>query len=156
MVHHTKRQDSATISQVRYRREMARILLFAALMACYSPPQPVCGFVCGSGGACPPDYHCGNDHRCHLNGSPDSTMCAGPDAATPDAGVDSRCDIDAPPDAACPANHCLNAMLDCDETDVDCGGATCAKCMNNKRCLVDTDCISGHCTLMGMMKVCTP
>jgi hypothetical protein len=37
---------------------------------CYDVPQPVCGFFCGSGGACPDDYTCNPaDNRCHLNGS---------------------------------------------------------------------------------------
>ena len=39
--------------------------------SCYSPPEPDCGFFCGSGGACPSDYTCGGDQRCHLIGSPE-------------------------------------------------------------------------------------
>jgi hypothetical protein len=40
------------------------------VVACYQPPQPDCGFFCGSGGECPSDYTCGADQRCHLDGSP--------------------------------------------------------------------------------------
>ncbi|MBL9016908.1 MAG: Ig-like domain-containing protein, partial [Myxococcales bacterium] len=61
-------------------------------MACYDVPQPVCGFVCGAGGACPDDYTCNPaDNRCHLNGSPPTTCPGGADAGidTPDGpGID--------------------------------------------------------------------
>jgi hypothetical protein len=33
------------------------------------------------------------------------------------------------------------------ETDVDCGGAVCAPCADAKKCLADTDCVSGVCAL---------
>ena len=53
-----------------------------AVAACYSPPKPDCGFICGAGGACPTDYFCAHDGRCHLNGTSE-TMCA--DAGIPDS-----------------------------------------------------------------------
>ena len=47
---------------------------------CYDVPQPVCGFVCGTGGACPDEYTCNQaDHRCHLNGSTPTTCLGGND-----------------------------------------------------------------------------
>ncbi len=46
------------------------------MAACYSTPQPDCGFVCGPSGECPADYQCGADKRCHLNGTPSSLVCA--------------------------------------------------------------------------------
>jgi hypothetical protein len=47
------------------------------LTACYSPYEPDCGFVCGSGGTCPDDYTCNSaDNLCHLNGSSPSMTCA--------------------------------------------------------------------------------
>ncbi len=52
-----------------------RVVWLAALVACYSPYEPECGFVCGDGGACPPDYTCGSDNICHLNGSPAGHVC---------------------------------------------------------------------------------
>lgn len=30
--------------------------------------------------------------------------------------------------ASCPANHCQNGIVDCDEQKLDCGGATCPAC----------------------------
>jgi hypothetical protein len=54
------------------------IALIVTPAACYSPYEPVCGFVCGTGGACPADYTCASDNVCHLNGSPASTTCPSP------------------------------------------------------------------------------
>jgi hypothetical protein len=45
----------------------------------------------------------------------------------------------------CVPASCLNDALDGDETDVDCGGASCAPCSADKICLVPTDCVSGVC-----------
>jgi Bacterial Ig-like domain len=46
-------------------------------ISCYATPEPDCGFVCGSGGACPDDYACASDSICHRLGSPPSTVCTG-------------------------------------------------------------------------------
>ncbi|CAN5848522.1 hypothetical protein BH11MYX3_BH11MYX3_21890 [soil metagenome] len=51
---------------------------------CYNVPEPVCGFFCGSSGACPADYTCMADNRCHLNGAA-ATMCFSIDAGPSDA-----------------------------------------------------------------------
>jgi hypothetical protein len=59
--------------------------------ACYSPPQPDCGFVCKRGGECPSDYFCAPDGICHRNGTSPTAPCA------IDARVDSPRPIDAPP-----------------------------------------------------------
>jgi hypothetical protein len=60
--------------------------------ACYSPPHPECGFVCGTSGQCPADYSCNSvDRVCHLNGSSPTMLCAH------DAAVGSE---PPPPDAA--------------------------------------------------------
>ena len=40
---------------------------------------------------------------------------------------------------------CTNGVKNGDETDVDCGGATCAKCADGKMCLGGGDCQSGDC-----------
>ena len=36
-----------------------------------------------------------------------------------------------------PDAHCNNRVKDADESDVDCGGAKCAKCVNGKKCNED-------------------
>lgn len=68
------------------------IALCTGLVACYDVPQPVCGFVCGTGGACPDDYTCNSaDNVCHLNGSAPMKCTGAPDGGidTPDSiGVD--------------------------------------------------------------------
>lgn len=61
------------------------------ITACYSPPQPDCGFACHRSGECPSDYFCAPDGVCHRNGTPASTVCA------VDARIDSPRPIDAPP-----------------------------------------------------------
>jgi len=45
----------------------------------------------------------------------------------------------------CVATICDDGIMDGSETDVDCGGSTCNKCLGGKSCLANTDCISGFC-----------
>lgn len=42
-------------------------------------------------------------------------------------------------------NTCSNSVKDNLETDVDCGGGTCAACSNTKICNINSDCTSGLC-----------
>ena len=44
-----------------------------------------------------------------------------------------------------PAGPCQDGAKGADETDVDCGGALCARCALEKACAVDSDCGSGRC-----------
>jgi hypothetical protein len=68
-------------------------LLGLALPSCYDIPKPECGFRCGPSGACPEDYTCAPDGRCHLNGSPASLVCGTPtDGPLVDAPVDAAVD----------------------------------------------------------------
>lgn len=58
---------------------MVRVLgpicvVLAGLTACYSPPEPNCGFICGPGGACPDHYACNSNGQCQRLGSP-ATAC---------------------------------------------------------------------------------
>ena len=71
---------------------MARFAWLLVIAGCYRPPQPACGFVCGTNGACPDDYACAADHRCHLAGVGslcESAVDAGPDSpfVPPDGGL---------------------------------------------------------------------
>jgi hypothetical protein len=50
------------------------------------------------------------------------------------------------PDAGPGGLSCSNGVKDGDETDVDCGGATCPACANAKSCNAASDCISNTCT----------
>jgi len=56
--------------------------LCAALAACYSPPEPDCGFTCGPSNACPADYTCASDHICHRDGFDGTCPARTADAAT--------------------------------------------------------------------------
>jgi hypothetical protein len=46
---------------------------------------------------------------------------------------------------ACISSHCSDGVKDADETDVDCGGASCAACADGKTCLANHDCVDGVC-----------
>lgn len=47
--------------------------------------------------------------------------------------------------ARCVPMTCIDQSRNGAETDVDCGGPTCAKCTVNQACAVDTDCDTGLC-----------
>lgn len=66
----------------------------------------------------------------------------GPDGAPNDTGA-----ADSPQDSTSTwdGNPCSDMQQDGQETDVDCGGGTCAPCANGKRCAMNSDCQSNDC-----------
>ncbi len=48
--------------------------------------------------------------------------------------------------STCSKLSCADKTKSGCETDVDCGGEACAKCVNGKKCSAGTDCLSGVCT----------
>ncbi len=52
---------------------------------------------------------------------------------------------DHPSTGACAWPHCSDFVRDTSETDVDCGGGTCAACGLGRGCHVGSDCASGWC-----------
>jgi hypothetical protein len=54
----------------------------------------------------------------------------------------------------CVDNHCTNGVKDADETDVDCGGASCKPCADHRSCLAGSDCANEVCDPTA--KTCTP
>ena len=70
-------------------------------------------------------------------GKPDSLV---PDLAVPDLLVPDLL----MPDAPLPS--CTDSRQNGDETDTDCGGASCPKCADGKKCTATTDCTSGVCS----------
>lgn len=79
-------------------------------------------------------------------GSPDCAKC-----------TDGQGCLDA---ASCQSNHCVAALCaagtcmdgilnhsELGETDIDCGGPICDKCLSGKACKLNTDCQSGNCAL---------
>lgn len=104
----------------------------------------------GNGGAggmaeCSPadvETACGKSTTCRTY-SCDAGKCAHVDAmigtaCSEDMGV--VCDGK----GACVKEHCMDAVKDADETDVDCGGA-CSPCENDKGCAKPADCKSEFC-----------
>jgi formylglycine-generating enzyme required for sulfatase activity len=61
------------------------------------------------------------------------------DSGTSDAG-DAALDVDAGPPG------CSDGVKEPPETDVDCGGTVCKKCVDGKTCITNTDCVGGWCT----------
>jgi hypothetical protein len=89
--------------------------------ACYTPPEPACGFICGPEDACPADYTCQSDHRCHR--TPPEPACGficGPEDACPadyTCQSDHRCHRNASPQMTCgPVDAALDTLLDADTT----------------------------------------
>ncbi len=70
------------------------------------------------------------------------------DGAVIDSGVDSSVPADAADaadaDGATP-NPCENKVKDGEETDVDCGGSRCQKCLDGKNCIGNADCAGNSC-----------
>ncbi len=88
-------------------------LAFGAIVpGCYTVPEPVCGFACGPNGACPDDYTCMGDSRCHLNGAP-MMSCGMVDAAV-DAPVVL---FDGMPDSFVIPDALPDAMVDAEMID---------------------------------------
>jgi hypothetical protein len=104
-------------------------LLACVVVACGTPTtsadrcQATQTDVSCGGGICPP---CGSGRRCAVNADCISGLCA--------AGV---CSSNAPP------TMCSDGRRDGSETDVDCGGSTCAPCSAGRICVVASDCANG-------------
>jgi hypothetical protein len=86
-------------------------------------------------------------------GSPDAS--APTDASTPDVFTPDASPADGSP-ATVDAGHCGNGVRDGDETDVDCGGATCRPCAAGAACATSTDCVAGTQCLLALCTAKTP
>ncbi len=135
---------------------MRRLALATSLLAagCFSITTN--NLSCGSDRSCPPGQTCGDDGKCHsssgngngnggdgggdLSASNDMPMSIGD--MTPD--LTPARDLTAVPDLTDP---CMNHVKDGHETDVDCGGGTCAACGTGKVCVIGGDCSSLLCNM---------
>ena len=138
--------------------------------ACAAPAGKPCGVgtpvpLCSDGQACELDKDC-------TSGFCDGAKCATPAAESHadgkknsgETGVDCGGSVKAT--APCPDGQMCVDSADCvgtctaglcgpigpmdgkkngTETDVDCGGATAPKCVVDKTCAADTDCVDGYC-----------
>ncbi len=59
---------------------------------------------------------------------------------TSDCAAGAGCDLTT---KTCNSSQCHDGLKNGSETDVDCGGTTCAACAVGKKCLVTTDCVTG-------------
>jgi len=89
------------------------------------------------------------DH--HKDGAETDVDCGGgtcaPCVVTKGCSVDSDC-VSSACDAVsntCVSSQCADHRQDGKETDVDCGGGTCAPCVVPDGCSVDSDCVSNAC-----------
>ncbi|MBI4704120.1 MAG: SBBP repeat-containing protein, partial [Deltaproteobacteria bacterium] len=57
----------------------------------------------------------------------------------------SQCDSQICDKSKCVPAPCQNGQKDGEESDVDCGGADCAPCLDGKKCSKAADCASGFC-----------
>ena len=80
---------------------------------------------------------CGSDENAGPHGLPRRAGTT----SDPDAGAKAPAVLEA---AAGPS--CANGVRDGDETDIDCGGATCPACANGRACVAAGDCVSNVCT----------
>jgi hypothetical protein len=85
--------------------------------------------------------------------------CGGPICAPCAVGKKCLADTDCTTNACdaisliCVTNQCMDHRKDGAETDIDCGGGTCAPCAIGKQCLVDADCTDHACD--AITHVCT-
>jgi len=93
------------------------------------------------------------DHR--QDGAETDVDCGGPVcSARCAAGLKCQVNSDCATQACdavthmCDASQCMDNQKDGVETDVDCGGGTCATCATGKNCLVNTDCTSNACNVV--------
>jgi hypothetical protein len=75
----------------------------------------------------------GTAHTCGTTNAAKGTSCT-------DAGG-AVCDGN----GTCVSMHCMDGVRDADETDVDCGGASCSPCPDTQKCLVGSDCTNKIC-----------
>ena len=81
---------------------------------------------------------------CPLAVSDDYEIVSGK-ATGESCGVASECASGVCTAKKCAAPTCSDKVKNGAETDVDCGGGTCPKCLDGRTCKTATDCSSGNC-----------
>jgi hypothetical protein len=67
-----------------------------------------------------------------------------------DCAAGEGCDLTS---KVCDADQCHDGIKNGGETDVDCGGSTCATCVVGRNCSTDADCTTKACDAMTMVCV---
>jgi hypothetical protein len=97
------------------------------------------------------------DHK--RDGAETDVDCGGGTCPGCALGQPCRIDVDCTSSACdgvslrCVSSTCSDHRQDADETDVDCGGATCGPCNTGQKCKISFDCVSGFCNT-GIQHVC--
>jgi hypothetical protein len=115
-------------------------------VACLADADCQLGEICAQNGcisaACSDGFKDNDESDIDCGGS--CTPCA----QTKDCATDADCAAGACDWAIphrCLADQCADHHKNGAETDVDCGGPTCAKCGDGNYCKVDLDCVAGDC-----------
>jgi hypothetical protein len=115
------------------------------------------GRVCDGAGKC---VACGTTADCPASGSLCATatcsfeVCAATNAAEGVKCVDGGADV-CDGHGRCILLSCTNGKLDGTETDIDCGGSSCAPCADGRTCKVGADCVDGVCAGTCAAPTCT-
>ncbi|MBI4918186.1 MAG: hypothetical protein HY825_20280 [Acidobacteria bacterium] len=125
------------------------------------------GPECWTPAECPGvDTICGirtcDDGVCGVNAAPASTACGQNGGTVCDGlGTCVECvgNVDCGPTTECSGHVCVptpcfDGLQNGDETDIDCGGATCDPCAPGAVCLLPSDCASAVCTGTCQAAIC--
>jgi hypothetical protein len=105
--------------------------------------QKVCATMTCAAPTCTDNQANGNESDVDCGGSCPNKCVTGQHCVIPADCTNNTCSA-----GTCGSSGflCSDGMKDQDETDLDCGGATCLPCANAKACLLPRDCASGFCS----------
>jgi hypothetical protein len=112
----------------------------------YGNPSGACGtFAAGSCDASPQEREiasaaCYGQSSCTIPVS--QAEFGSPACSSSSSYLDIQAECGCPPILA----QCANGYEDGSETDVDCGGGSCQRCGNGKKCVLNSDCVSNSCS----------
>jgi hypothetical protein len=118
-----------------------------ACVECLADTDCTQGQVCGQH-SCVTEGACSDETQ---NGSETDVDCGGSSCGPCDDGFECLVDQDCASDLCdpvflqCLPLTCRDGAKDGDETDVDCGGVTCAGCYVGESCQQDSDCATNEC-----------
>lgn len=105
------------------------------------------GRICDGAGSC---VQCNEAANCPAQTTVCKTnTCSGNACGTQNVAKGTACSdnggVVCDGEGTCVAAHCNDGVKDADETDKDCGGASCGACNTNSACAKDSDCLSKVC-----------
>ena len=118
-----------------------------------------CGHSCGPNAACSGGSCFSLGPTCTdgiKNGNETAVDCGGGTCPACPVGLSCQTNGDCVSNACntltltCASNQCADNHKDGAETDVDCGGGTCAACATGKKCAINSDCASNACDAISL------